>query len=187
MPVFGETLYKFLKVLPDAKFILSSTPEMYQYTKQYLEFMPTETIFLSPEKIGMEKYLIYKRVSFNISDIALAASGTVSLELAANSTPMVIGYDMNYLSRQIIRFMLKTDTITLINLITDNRNVPECIGQNCNAENLFLEMVRTYSQSDNQKKDFLTTMNLLGKGNKAPNIRAAESIIKFYQSFIENA
>ena len=56
----------------------------------------------------MEKYLAFKKASFKISDLALAASGTVSLELAANRTPMVIGYDMNYFSRQIIQMMMRT-------------------------------------------------------------------------------
>ena len=51
--------------------------------------MPKNTVFLSPEEIGMEKYLAFKKASFKISDLALAASGTVSLELAANRTPMV--------------------------------------------------------------------------------------------------
>lgn len=183
MPVFGETLHKFSKVLPNAKFILPSTPDSYEYAKQYLEFLPNDTIFLSPEKISMEKYLDFKKASFKISNLALAASGTVSLELAINDTPMVIGYDLNYLSRQIIRFMLLTNSITLVNLITGNRNIPECIGENFNAENLFLEMVRVYSESENQIKDFTTAMNLLGNKDKAPNVRAAESLIKFYQNF----
>ncbi len=40
-----------------------------------------------------------KRAAFAAADLALAASGTVSLDLAANRVPMVIGYDMNWLSR----------------------------------------------------------------------------------------
>ncbi|GIR86252.1 MAG: hypothetical protein CM15mP85_28760 [Rhodobacterales bacterium] len=89
----------------------------------------------------------------------MAASGTFSLlELAANRTPMVIGYDMNYFSRQIIQMMMRIDTVNLVNLITGNRNIPECIGANFNSENLFLEMVRVYSNNQNQIKDFTTAM-----------------------------
>ena len=82
--------------------------------------MPKITIFLSPEDIGIEKYLLFKKASFKISVLALAASGTVSLELAANRTPMVIGYDMNYLSRKIIQLMMRVDSVNLVNLITGN-------------------------------------------------------------------
>ena len=183
MPVFGETLKKFSRALPDAKFILVSTPDVYEHSKQYLEFMPPDIIFLSPEKIGMDKYLEFKKASFKLSNLALAASGTVSLELAANNVPMVIGYDMSSFSKLIIGLMLRTDTVTLVNLICGNRNIPECIGSNFNQENLFLEMVRVYSNNRCQITDFSTTMNLLGNTETPPNVRAANSLIKYYSSF----
>ena len=96
---------------------------------------------------------------------------------------MVIGYDMNYLSRQVIQMMMRVDSVNLVNLITGNRNIPECIGANISSENLFLEMVRVYSNNQNQIKDFNTAMGLLGKNDQPPNIRAANSIIRFYKDF----
>ena len=183
MPTFGETLVKFSNVLPDARFILPSTPDVFEYSKKFLDYMPKDIIFLTPEKIGVEKYLEFKKASFKISHLALAASGTVSLELAANNTPMVIGYDMNFLSRKIIGFMLKTDTVNLVNLITGNRNIPECIGSNFNSEKLFLEMVRVYSNNLNQIKDFKTSMDLLGINKEPPNVRAANSLLKLCENF----
>ena len=72
-----------------------------------------------------------KSAAFAAADIALAASGTVSLELAANRTPMVIAYDMAPLSRMIIGRMLKIDTVTLVNLVSETRAIPEFIGANC--------------------------------------------------------
>ena len=145
--------------------------------------MPKDIIFLTPKKIGLEKYLKFKKASFKISHLALAASGTVSLELAANNTPMVIGYDMNFLSRQIIGFMLKTDTVNLVNLVTGNRNIPECLGSNFKSEKLFLEMVRVYSNNLNQINDFKTTMDLLGINREPPNVRAANSLLNFLENF----
>ena len=183
MPTFGESLIKFSRLIPNANFILPSTPHLYEYSKQYLKFLPSNTVFLSPEEIGIEKYLAFKKASFKISNLALAASGTVSLELAANNTPMVIGYDMSYFSRQIVQLMMLTNTVTLVNLITGNRHIPECIGVNFNSDKLFLELVRIYSNRKNQLKDFATTMNLLGRDHVAPNDRAANSLISFYKEF----
>ena len=183
MPVFGETLEKFSNALPNARFILPSTPDVYEYSKKFLDCMPKDIIFLTPEKFGMEKYLEFKKASFKLSQLALAASGTVSLELAANNTPMVIGYDMNFLSRKIIGLMLKIDTVNLVNLVTGNRNIPECIGSNFNSEKLFLEMVRVYSNNLNQIKDFKTTMDLLGINKEPPNVRAANSLLNLYENF----
>jgi len=183
MPVFGETLEKFSNALPNARFILPSTPDVYEYSKKFLDCMPKDIIFLTPEKFGVEKYLEFKKASFKLSQLALAASGTVSLELAANNTPMVIGYDMNFLSRKIIGLMLKIDTVNLVNLVTGNRNIPECIGSNFNSEKLFLEMVRVYSNNLNQIKDFKTSMDLLGINKEPPNVRAANSLLKLCENF----
>ena len=183
MPVFGETLEKFSKVVPNIRTILPSTPDIFEYSKRYLEHMPKNIIFLTPEKLGVKKYLEFKKASFKISHLALAASGTVSLELAASQTPMVIGYDMNFLSRKIIGLLLKTDTVNLVNLITGNRNIPECIGSNLNSDNLFLEMVRVYSNNQNQIKDFKTTMVLLGKNKEPPSVTAANSLLSFCKNF----
>ena len=183
MPVFGETLEKFSNALPNARFILPSTPDVYEYSKKFLNCMPKDIIFLTPEKFGVEKYLEFKKASFKLSQLALAASGTVSLELAANNTPMVIGYDMNFLSRKIIGLMLKIDTVNLVNLVTGNRNIPECIGSNFNSEKLFLEMVRVYSNNLNQIKDFKTTMDLLGINKEPPNVRAANSLLNLFENF----
>ena len=70
-----------------------------------------------------------KRAAFRAADVALAASGTVSLELAANDTPMVIGYDMAPLTRMIAERFIKLDTVTLVNLVSDTRAVPEYLGR----------------------------------------------------------
>ena len=183
MPVFGEALEKFSNALPNARFILPSTPDVYEYSKKFLDCMPKDIIFLTPEKFGVEKYLEFKKASFKLSQLALAASGTVSLELAASNTPMVIGYDMNFLSRKIIGLMLKIDTVNLVNLVTGNRNIPECIGSNFNSEKLFLEMVRVYSNNLNQIKDFKTTMDLLGINKEPPNVRAANSLLNLFENF----
>jgi lipid-A-disaccharide synthase len=63
------------------------------------------------------------------ADVALAASGTVSLELAANGCPMVIAYDMHPLTLWLMRRAALVDTVTLVNLVSETRAVPEFIGR----------------------------------------------------------
>ena len=90
---------------------------------------------------------------------------------------------MNFVSRLIIGFMLKTDTVNLVNIVAGNSNIPECIGSNFKSEKLFLEMVRVYSNSRNQIEDFETTMDLLGISKEPPNVRAANSLLSFCENF----
>jgi len=116
-------------------------------------------------------------VAMASADLALAASGTVSLELAAARTPMVIAYDMAWLSRQIIARLLRTDTVTLVNLVSETRVVPEFIGKACRPERIAegLRSVRAAPGAQLQALDL--TMERLGRGAEPPGLRAARAVL----------
>src|SRR5690606_36608621 len=86
-------------------------------------------------------YKAEKACAFGVASGALAASGTVSLELAASKTPMVIAYDVSWISRQIIARMLKIDTLTLVNLVSETRAIPECNGKHCTPSEISAAML----------------------------------------------
>ena len=77
-----------------------------------------------------------KRDAFAASDAALAASGTVAVELAVTGTPAVIGYRANPLSAAIARRMIKVKYASLINLLLDRPATPEFLQENCRPERL---------------------------------------------------
>ncbi|MDC0115875.1 lipid-A-disaccharide synthase [Octadecabacter sp.] len=111
------------------------------------------------------------------ADVALAASGTVSLELAAARTPMVIAYDMNWLSRQIISRMLLTDTVTLVNLVSETRVVPEFLGAACVPAAIGRALSDVAQTPAAQLAALDITMNRLGHGDDAPGLRAARAVL----------
>lgn len=111
------------------------------------------------------------------ADLALAASGTVSLELAAAGTPMVIAYDMNWISRQIISRMLLTDTVTLVNLVSDTRVVPEFIGAACEPDAIAAGLAGVAKAPDAQHAALELTMERLGRGGDALGLRAARAVL----------
>lgn len=118
-----------------------------------------------------------KRAAFRAADVALAASGTVSLELAAAQTPMVIGYDMAWLSRVMISRMLKVDTVTLVNLVSETRVVPEFIGKYCVASDMAAAVLDVLGDPSAQQAAMALTMARLGQGGDAPGLRAARSVL----------
>ena len=112
-----------------------------------------------------------KRTAFGAATAALAASGTVSLELAASGTPMVIAYDMSWLSWQIISRMMKIDTVTLVNLVTEQKAVPEFLGPACLPGPVgaaFARLMSVPSQRMRQAEALKLTMRRLGRGGEAP-------------------
>ncbi|WP_282064923.1 lipid-A-disaccharide synthase [Aliiroseovarius marinus] len=118
-----------------------------------------------------------KRAAFKAADVALAASGTVSLELAAAHTPMVIAYDMNWLSRFLIGRMLQIDTVTLVNLVSETRAIPEFLGKDCTPDRITPALLAVLDAPEAQNEAMRVTMERLGKGGEAPGLRAARSVL----------
>lgn len=120
-----------------------------------------------------------KRAAFSQADVAIAASGTVSLELAAYGCPMVIAYDMNKLTLWLMRRAALIDTVTLVNLVSDTRMIPEFIGENCRAD-LIAPAVADLLNGNAlpQKAAMSLTMDRLGRGGEAPGLRAARSVLE---------
>ncbi|AXC50107.1 lipid-A-disaccharide synthase [Paracoccus suum] len=123
-----------------------------------------------------------KRAAFAAADLALAASGTVSLELAANDVPMVIGYDMAPLTRWIMGRLIRTDTVTLVNLVSETRAVPEFLGRACQPETLAAAVQRLLSDPAavvEQRAAMALTMQRLGQCGPLPGVRAAASVLAY--------
>lgn len=118
-----------------------------------------------------------KRGAFAAADVALAASGTVSLELAANGCPMVIAYDMHPLTLWLMRRAALIDTVTLVNLVSETRVVPEFIGPNCRADKIAPALEGLLADQSAQRQAMALTMERLGQGGEAPGLRAARSVL----------
>lgn len=178
-PTFGEALSQFQTLHPEMQFVLPTTAHVAPLVQGLVASWDLKPIILVAENGDVE--FVEKRAAFKAADIALAASGTVSLELAANQTPMVIAYDMGWLSRQIIGRMLKVDTVTLANLITDTREIPEFIGKNCTPSKIAAALSDVLADSQRQKTILDETMDRLGKGGLFPGDRAAQSVLSFLE------
>ena len=121
-----------------------------------------------------------KRAAFAAADVAIAASGTVSLELAANAVPMVIAYDMHPVTMWLMQRMARVDTVTLVNLVSDTRVVPEFLGGRCTPDLIapaLLGLIGPGPARDAQRAAMRLTMERLGEGGDPPGLRAARSVL----------
>lgn len=118
-----------------------------------------------------------KRGAFAAADVALAASGTVSLELAANACPMVIAYDMHPVTLWLMRRAALIDTVTLVNLVSETRVVPEFIGPDCRADRIAPALEAVLADPSAQRAAMALTMERLGQGGEPPGVRAARSVL----------
>jgi lipid-A-disaccharide synthase len=78
-----------------------------------------------------------KYAAMRLATAALAASGTVTLELALAALPMVVAYKVDALTAAIVRKLVTTDTAVLANLVLGSeRPFPQFIQQDCTPEKL---------------------------------------------------
>jgi lipid-A-disaccharide synthase len=78
--------------------------------------------------------------AFAAAEVALAKSGTVTLELALARLPTVIAYKVNALTYEIGRRMVTPRFVGLPNLIVDRPVMPELLQHACNPDSLALEL-----------------------------------------------
>jgi lipid-A-disaccharide synthase len=74
--------------------------------------------------------------AFKLAKAALAASGTVTLELALIGTPTVVAYKVDRLVGSIIRRLIKAPSVVLPNLVLGETVFPEFIQEACTPGNL---------------------------------------------------
>jgi len=179
-PDFGEALRPVLAAHPKAQIVLPAAPAVASLVAEKVSKWPGTPIVMDPRNVSAALFKAHKRAAFAAADVALAASGTVSLELAAAETPMVIAYDGSWLSRAVVQAMLKVDTVTLVNLISDSRSVPEFLGAECKPGPIGNALVRLLDDEAarlEQLDAMALTMMRLGRGGEAPGIRAARSVL----------
>jgi lipid-A-disaccharide synthase len=171
-PVIGETVARIKAVHPDLRVALPTVRGVADLVRDLSRnWAVTPEIITDPAT---------KAAAFRAADVALAASGTVSLELAAVGLPMVVIYDMHWLTMRIMRALARSDTVTLVNLVSDTRVVPECLGANCRADLVtpaLLDLLGDTPARAAQQAAMAVTMTRLGQGGEAPGLRAARSVL----------
>ncbi len=167
----GTALTTFVAGHPDTRVVIPTTANVTEMVRDLTRDWPGAPLILGPTDTES------KRAAFAAADLALAASGTVSLELAAARTPMVIAGDMNWLSRTIISRMLLVDTLTLVNLVSETRAVPEFIGANCQPGPISASLATVLANPASQSDAMRITMERLGQGQEPPGLRAARSVL----------
>lgn len=172
LPRFRETLALLRDRHPGVRAVLPTVRGTEPMVRKALAAEATAPLILTDADA--------KRAAFAAADLALAASGTVSLELARNRVPMVIGHDFNRLTFTLMRRAALIDTVTLVNIVSDTRAVPEFLGPACRPPAMAGALDRILSDPDAravQRQAADLTMARLGEGDENPGLRAARSVL----------
>ncbi|MDR0678200.1 MAG: lipid-A-disaccharide synthase [Holosporaceae bacterium] len=120
-----------------------------------------------------------KVLSYYLSHMAVASSGTVALELARVGLPFVVIYKTSLITYFIVRLLIRIKNICLVNLLAGENVIPELLQKRCTAENIFhcAERILDGGESKKQKQTFSKIIKTL---HKSPNT-AAEEVLNTIQ------
>ncbi len=173
LPVFSQTLSLLKQKRPDLRAVVPTLAAVSAEVSQAASGWPVPTKVIEGED---EKF-----DAFAASGAALAASGTVALELAMSGTPAVIAYKMNPLTAWLARRLIRVRFANLVNIILDRQAVPEFLQGDCRPQRLAAaieELLDNEQVRRSQIADAKEAMSRLGLGGPSPSRRAAEVVLE---------
>lgn len=123
-----------------------------------------------------------KKDAYAAADVAVAASGTIALELAAAGVPMVITYKVSALSAWLVKRLVSTRYFCMINILLRRNIVPELLQQDCTGSKLALEslkVLRNPQKRQQQKDAFKRVMQMLMAKEGLPSEAAAKAVLYY--------
>ncbi len=175
LPIYKEALTLLKEKHPHLKVAMPLTANVIDYVKQELKDWPIKVMYIENEQ---DKY-----DAFKASQVALAASGTVSLELAMAKTPMVIAYTFGRITDMIGKRLIKVKYASIINIMQNRLVIPEYLANDCTAIKISEKLDDFLSGEENI--EFLAweeSLKALGLGENA----GEKSAVIFNQIFGED-
>ncbi len=173
MQPFGEAiaLLRDRGVAPEV--IIPALPNVRNQIEHAIQSWPIEPHLVEGED---DKFRAFK-----LAGAALAASGTVTLELALAGTPMVVGYRVDALAAR-LRFLVKVPSVVLANLVLGENSFPELLQEDCTGEKLggaLLPLLANTAERARQLEALARIPKRLELAQGTPSEAAAEIVLDY--------
>lgn len=169
---FGEVLGRVRQEVPDIDVILPTLPHRRAQVEETIGRWPVKPRVVVDEA---EKY-----AAFRTARAALAASGTVTLELALAGVPTVAAYRVPWLEGRIAPFILKVTTAILPNLILGEKAMPEYLQWHIDPPAMASTLVRLIkggAEREAQLEAYARLDAIMGLDGVSPSRRAARAVL----------
>lgn len=175
LPVFQETVSRLKQKYPALRVVVPTVVTVAEKVKKAVASWDVPVTVVTGEKARYD--------AFAAANAALAASGTVALELAMARVPYCIAYKMNPISSFLAPLVVKGKYVNLVNILADKLIVKEFLLKNCRADWLANEVDlllsdETYRQT--QISQASQVLNLLGAGQaETPSDKVADILLTY--------
>jgi lipid-A-disaccharide synthase len=177
MQPFGETLSRLIERGRKFEVVMPVVDSVRGLVQQHLPAWPKQPVLLEGED---DKFRAFK-----LARAALAASGTVTLELAAAGTPMVVAYKVDAAIAPFLRRMIKAHSIVLANLVLGENAFPELIQERCTGVKLADALAPILDESPARAKQLAALARIperLRLPRGTPSEAAADIVLHYAES-----
>lgn len=172
MPIFRDVVQAVHQHDPSLTFHLPAVDHLGSEIEQAVLTWPVKPVVLRGEEA--------KYREFRMARAALAASGTVALELALAQVPMTIAYRVHPIE-SLLRYFIQVPSVVLPNLILGRQPVPEFLQEKCTVPNLtkaLTDLIGDGEARSAQLEAFSDLDHLMQIGDEQPSERAARIIFE---------
>jgi lipid-A-disaccharide synthase len=172
LPIFAQAVACIASRHEGLRIVVPTTETVAERVAASIAAWPVPSIVL---RGAAEKY-----DAFAASNAALAASGTVALELAMARLPTVITYRINPLTHAYVSRVVKIAYANLINVILGREAVPELLQYDCTPEKLADAVNRLLDDREAAAAQIAAcqeALQVLGYGGISPALRAADDLL----------
>ena len=177
LPIFAQAAAKLHKERPELHVVMPTVEQVVSTV--------TDAVKTWPMPVHVVQGPSLRADAFAAADAALAASGTVSLELALRGVPSVVAYRANPITAALVRRMLLLPYVALPNILAGELVMPEFLQENCQPAGIadaLSELLDNTDRRSEQRQKFSNISEMLGRGCVAPSLRAAEAILRLLEA-----
>lgn len=171
LPIIAKATNILLEDHPNILVIIPAVAKTKDMIENHIDSFATKVIIIEDQ----EKYSAFAR-----SNIAIAKSGTNTLELSIAKLPMVVIYKVNFLTYFLLKMLVRVKLVNIINLIFNKEIIPELLQDKCNPNDIARKvekLISTPDLSSKQVKNSQKALEVLGLNSDNPPSKKAATYI----------
>jgi lipid-A-disaccharide synthase len=176
LPIMRGAITQIVSDIPNLHCTIYIREEIAQETYQATRNWPC--------KLTICNDTLQKKQLFAASDMAIAKSGTISLECALAGLPSVTIYKTHPISAWYIKNKIKTPHVNLANILAGKRVIPELLQSECNVQNVAKHataLLQDETTRNAQLRALENIADMLGvQDSISPSVKAASIIMRYF-------
>jgi len=179
MQPFGETVAALRERIGPVEVVIPAVASVRPLIEAALADWPVKPHLVEGEADKFE--------AFRLARAALAASGTVTLELGVAGVPMVVAYRVDAVASR-LRFLMRVPSVVLANLVIGENVFPEFIQDDCTPEKLSEALAPLFSETPERQRQLDGLAEIADKmilENDTPSARAAATSLAIIEAGVQ--